>query len=529
MNRHAVTALLATLLACAALPAVAAPPAVHAIEGARLVIAPGQVVDRGTVVMRDGVFTAVGAAVEIPADARVWDGEGLTLYPGLIDPFVPVSLPAADDEEAAPAGGNPNPLVTPERDAAPYANDEKVLRKLREAGFTTALAVPEDGLLRGTAALVNLGDGDLRHNLLRRGVAQVAALEQATEGYPTSLMGSMALLRQTLLDASWYARAQAAYATNPAQERPPLDLSAAALAPVVSGEMPLIYETRDLRDSLRGARLAQELELTAWLVGNGHEYQRLDDVLATGLPLLLPVDFPKAPVVKGEDDLSVDLEALRHWDRAPDNPRLLLDGGLTVAFTAHGLSDAKALHANLAEAIERGLSPEAALAALTTTPAELLGITPVAGTLEPGKMANLVVVEGELFVDKPKIRQLWIDGQRLEIKESKPPEVDPVGTWELTVVAGGQQIPVTLRVGGELEALSGSIGAQGQFLPLTEIEVSGSTLNLSFDSTPFGMPGEISMSLDIEAETADGKGQAPQGPFTVSGNRTSSAPPEVIR
>ena len=431
--------LAAAALLAAGEAAAEGPPRVHAIEGARIVVAPGRLVESGTVVMRDGILTAVGSEASAPADARLWDGRGLTVYPGLIDAYSP-RAPQAAGEDAGP-------LVTPERDATALASDAALNKKLRDAGFTTALVAPKAGVLRGKAALVNLGEGELRENLLRREVALTAAFDTAAgEGgvYPASLMGAVALFRQAMLDASWYATAHAAFGRDPGQQRPPVEASLEALQPAVTGALPVLFETRNALDGLRAARVLRELGLSAWLVGRGDEYRWLDELRATGLPWILSLDFPADPTPGEEDDLSLGLEDLRHWDRAPDNPRALLEAGLTVAFTSFRLADPGKLHANLAKAIARGLEPQAALAALTTTPASLLGIADRAGTLEPGKMANLVVVEGELFVDRPRIREVWIDGRRYEVEKTKPPEVDaesPQGPARLTATRTAKPEP----------------------------------------------------------------------------------------
>jgi len=580
------------LISTAAPPAAAEAPRVHALTGVRIVVAPGEVIESGTVVIRDGVLTAVGADVEIPADARLWkygeeengedpaDGETadpaderaiesetagdpdnpapiageegkdlapaaeesaeeekkpVTVYAGLIDPYTELDWPVkegGDDGDGIepPQDVHANPLIRPEREMSRWAVDSGHAKKLRQAGFTTAVVAPEPGILRGVSALVNLGDGDLGDNLLLSRVAQNVTFDTRgfRAGYPTSLMGALALLRQTWAEAVWYAQARAAYERNPGQERPPYNRSLAALQDFIAGDGRVVFETENLDNLFRAARLAEELDLdTAWLVGNGDEYRRLDAVAALGRPLLLPLAFPEKPEVGEEDDLTVSLQDLRHWDRAPHNPAALLGAGVPVAFTSHGLDDAKEIHPNLARALGDGLTPEQALAALTTTPAELLGIADRAGTVEAGKMANLVVVEGELFVDKPQLREVWIDGRRYELEEVAPPEVDPVGTWELTItVGGGMELTTTLRIEGEVGDLSGVFVGMGQEIPLAAASVSGKTLSIAWDGTPIGMPGAFDMSLRIQGDSARGSGSGPRGSFTVRGNRTDRPGPE---
>lgn len=512
-------------------PGSAAPvPRVHALENARIVVAPGQVIENGTVVIRDGVIEAAGADVSAPADARLHDLEGKSVYPGLIEPYAELAWPEIEDDKA-PKGGHRNAMVTPERRMAEHADDESRFKRLRGAGFTTAVVAPEPGILRGQSALLNLGDGGLAANLLDEQAAQNVTLRAGSfgEGYPTSLMGAEALLRQSILDGRWYADARSAYARNPAQTRPAFDRSLESLAETVRGEQMLVAKADDALASLRWAHLADEMApLDMVLVGHGHEYERLDAIVATGLPMLLPIDFPTAPAVGEKDDGTVTMSALRHYKQAPDNPRLLIEAGAKVAFTSHGLSDPKKLHENLATAIERGLGADRALAALTTVPAAMLGLSDRAGTVEAGKMANLIVVDGELFTASPKIQTVWIDGAEYEIKVTEAPAVDPLGTWAVTIDAGpGGTMSVTVELTGSVDDLSGTVGTPAGALPFASAVVSGETVELELDGTPMGMPGVISFNMKVDGDSATGTGQAPPGPFTLTATRTAKPDPET--
>lgn len=526
MRRWIACAILATTLAAADRAAGEA-PRVHALRGARIVVEPGKVIENGTIVLRDGIIEAVGADLEAPADATTWDLEGLAVYAGLIEPYAVRSRPDAQGGETPRQGSHANSLVRPEGSVAGYAADAETARKLREAGFTTALVVPAAGIFRGAGALINLGQGPAGDNLLDDRFGQFAAFARSDDGYPRSLMGAVALFRQTLLDAAWYATARGAYDRRLDQPRPRFDTSLAALEAVAAGNAPIVLETGDAVGTLRAVSLVEELGLEAWLVGNGEEYKWLRPIAAAGLPHLLPLDFPDDPGGADEDDMTVTLAELRHWDEAPDNPARLLGAGLTVAFTSHGLTEPKTLHANLARSLDRGLTTDQALAALTITPARLLGIADRAGTVSAGKMANLLVVEGELFSDETKVREVWIDGRRYEVKATKPPEVEPAGTWQVTVeTPDGQQIPASLALEGDASSLSGTITAMGgDAIALSSAAVSGTTVEVTFDSTGLGMPGVISFTLEIRDEEAEGNGVSPEGPFTISGSRAPR--PEV--
>ncbi len=551
------TALVLAACACLALPGLVAAdaPAVHALTGVRIVVAPGKVVEHGTVVVRDGLIEAAGADVEPPPDARIWDLEGLTVYPGLIESYAERPWPDEAAGEGGPSGGggggrrgrpggaatqpdtgsgNPNPAVHAEREMTDHAEDAAAARQLREAGFTVAVIAPKGGVLRGQSVLIDLGDGPVRERILEPRVAQNVTLSaSAPHGYPRSLMGSIALTRQTFLDAGWYRRAWSAFDARPTQRRPPYDAALEALGDAAAGDQPVVFENDDLPGEVRAAHLADELGLDAWFVGSGEEYQRLDEVrqILAGhghpRPVLLPVAFPEPPA-GSSGPLSIELDALRHWKRAPENPAALVGTGATVALTTFGLDRPADIHERLARAIAAGLSPDDALAGVTTIPARLLGISAQRGTIEPGKAADLVVVDGDLFTEKTKVREVWIDGKRYEIKKSAPPEVEPAGTWDLRIDAGGETVTSRLDLVGDAPSLTGTLEAQGAEITLDSAEVSGSTVEIAFDGASFGMPGPFTLTLEITGDSARGSGSGPPGPFTLTGTRVS-APPEVLR
>lgn len=511
-------------------------PGVHALTGVALMTAPGETVSDGTIVVRDGIIVAVGAGIEIPADARVqeFDPEEaeVRIYPGLIDAYVPVAFSEERDadeegqeqeEVTLQPGRYPHPLVTPGRRLASGHWPTEKIQGLRRAGFTTAALAPDSGLFRGYSALVNLGEGGLADNLIEPELFQHVSLGATISGrqFPNSLMGTMALLRQVMLDAQWQGRARAAWARNPAQSRPAFLEDIEALEPVLDGRRNLVIESSDMLDSLRAAGVAAEFDLAPWLVGHGREYQRLDTLAGTGLGQILPLDFPEPPDLE-QNDRDIGLPELRHWHLAPENPQRVMEAGLPVVFTSHPHGSADAIFANLARAIERGLEPERALAALTTEPAAMLGIGDRAGRLAPGYMANFVVVEGELFVESPGLREVWIDGRQHILRELEPPEVEPAGTWELDLVVTGMgNIAAVLELKGEAPILTGTLEVMESSVPLAEARVSGSRLDVRIDGSRLGIPGAITFFMDIEGERGRGTGTSPQGDFEVRGKRSA--------
>ncbi|MGK7294664.1 MAG: amidohydrolase family protein [Candidatus Wenzhouxiangella sp. M2_3B_020] len=506
-------------------------PDVYAIVDVRIVTEPGEVVESGTVVVRDGVIEAVGADVAPPADARIVEFERedeqppVTVFPGLVEPYLVVG--GNEDDERSEDGNDSDdvpgrhPLVRPDRAFGAGDWPAEAVEAHRRAGFTTALMVPGEGLFRGRSLLANLGDGGLSANLLDRDVAQHAHLhERHPDGkYPQSLMGSVALFRQTLADAGWQQRARQAWNENPAQARPEWLAGVDALGPVIAGDQPLVFESRDLLDSLRILDLVDE-DLELVLVGHGAEYKRLGD-FDRKVPHILPVDFPDAPDVEDEQDRDVPLEALRHWQRAPSNPARLVDAGFPLLLTAWKQSAPTDLFAQVAKAVEQGLDADTALASLTTAPAAWLGIGDRAGRIAEGYMANLLVVEGDLFAESPTISEVWVDGVRFELAKLEPPEVDPVGTWDLRLgVAGMGEMDAELVLTGEPTALKGSLTVMGSTADITEGRVSGNQVQLRIDASDFGASGTISLNLDVEGDRGRGNGTGPYGEFTVRGERT---------
>lgn len=457
-------ALLATLLFPIA--ARAATPRVHAIVGARIVTAPGQVIERGTVVMRDGIVVAVGANVAVPADARVWPGDSLTVYPGLVDAYV---LPAEgagarpgggpgfprQADTAGPARGAPadrSVVRADERTIESLELPESQLAALRGAGFTVAQVVPRDGVVRGTSAVVGLGDGPARRTAIVPDASQVMALAPQRQGYPGSLMGAIAVIRQAFLDAKWYRDAQAAYARRPGTGRPPVDNALAALQPVIEGRRPVLFVADEMLEVLRAAAIAKEAGVAPRIVGAGDEYKRVQDVARTGAELIVPVNFPEAPDVSSDEQAwDVTIESLRAWQEAPGNPAALAGANVTFALTADGLKDPKAFAANVGRAIDRGLPERAALAAVTTVPARMLGLEAKLGTIGAGRIANLTVTRGALFRGGT-VREVWVDGERYEAAKD---ETTPKGEWQVDwghgphalIVATGDDTTAMLVVG----------------------------------------------------------------------------------
>jgi len=527
-----------------------ASPRTHALVGGRIVVAPGQVIERGTLVLRDGLIVAVGAEVATPSDARVWEMSGRTLYAGFIElqshaflptawkpapvgPRTPAAVTAALAAAATPTGGADagarawNPRVTPERSAArALAPDLKAAEGLRALGFTAANLAPARGIFPGSSAVVSLGDVLDNRAVIRAEAAQQLAFEFWSEfgrGYPSSLMGAVALVRQTLSDAQWYAAAQAAFAAGGVAglERPESNASLAALAAVTRGEQPVFFTVRDELDVERALALRREFGLKLTLVGRGSEYRVVGALQGAGATVVVPLTFPEAPAIETLAlALDVQLDQLQHWDLARANAGLLVRAGVPVALTSAGLKKAKDFWPNLRKAVAAGLSAEAALAGLTTVPAQLLGTTQL-GTLEAGRAAHIVVADGDLFTsEEAAIALLWVDGQAYP--QPAWDRLDARGTWLATWA--GATGPETFRLTGKTPAkLTGQAGT-------TKLSVVAQADTLMifapvalFGAAP-GDTGTVRLSARGKADGIEGTGELPDGrEFRWSARRTVAA------
>jgi imidazolonepropionase-like amidohydrolase len=419
-----------------------ATPRVTAFTGGTLHISPDQTITDGILLIRDGRIAAAGKKITIPKDATVVRLDGAHVYPGFIDACSdygvhPIEQPAGKPGPTPFIDRNSsqhwNAAVNPEFSAAAqFQPDSAKARKLRAAGFTAVQAAMLDGIFRGSAATVLTSDANAPQRVLNPEAAQFISFRKGNspQDYPNSLMGSIALIRQTLYDADWYARAVAAYEYNHAQERPELNAALQALKPVISKKQRVVFAADDELDLLRAGQIAREFNLLAAYRGSGYEYRRLDEIETLKAPVILPLNFPEAPdVASPEAALEVSLERLKHWDAAPDNPARLAAKGIKIAFTANGLESPDKMLPAIRLAVKRGLNPQTALAALTTIPAQLAGINPVAGTLEKAKLANLVIVSGDLFDDESMIRSVWIEGEEFPV--NRMVESDYAGTWQV--------------------------------------------------------------------------------------------------
>lgn len=495
----------------------------HALTGARVVTAPGQVIDNATIVIRNGIIQSVARNGQAPAGARVWDLTGHTVYPGFIDAHADLGM---DD---VPEGGDVGPTHWNPQVRAWFSttrnltDDAERRAALRSQGFGTALAVPRHGIFRGTATVVDLGEGGVRDRILRADLVQTVGFDRSFQlggSYPNSPMGTVSLMEQTFMDADWYIRAWEAYENSGRSFLPP-ETSAAleALEDAVQGNQPVLFETGTEEEYLRAHRIAAEFGVTPWFRGNGQEYRIVDVLRGRTDPLVVPLAFPDAPDVgTPEAALNASLGDLRHWYLAPTSPARLAEARVPFAITSDGLASLNQFLPNLRIAVARGLAPADALRALTVTPATWLGIERTHGTIEQGKVANLIISEGDLFTEEATVRDVWVEGQPYGV--TRAAQIDPRGTWS---IASQDEFgfEAELRIEGPLNRLRGYIdlpaGAPPRFdgtrinLSAASVVAETGRVEVRFPGAELGFEGVILISGAVDGEDFYGWGSLPNG------------------
>src|SRR6266850_649637 len=413
-------------------------PNVYAIRGARIVTAAGAPIESGTVVIRRGTIDAVGASVAVPADAAVVEGGGLTVYPGLID----LGNTRAADQPAPQPPQNVRTtaelerwkrlqILKPQARAADAVKvDDAELTRLASAGITSVLALPAGDVISGQSALVNVAappDDPQIGNIVdqRRGLIVVKTPvavhvsfpnqpRSGGNGYPNSLMAVIAFVRQAFLDAQHYRevarsadRSAKAFAL---QDDPALE----ALQPAVEGKMPVAFEANRAREILRALKFAKELKLQPIVTGGREAVDVVSDLKSQNVRVVYSLDFPQRPRALAPD-ADEPIDTLRTRADAPKAPGELAKAGVTFAFESAGLTDPKDFVKNAAKAVKAGLAEDAAIRALTITAATMAGAADRLGSIEQGKIANLIVTDGNLFDEKTKITRVFVDGRSIAI------------------------------------------------------------------------------------------------------------------
>jgi imidazolonepropionase-like amidohydrolase len=421
----------------------------YAIRGARIVPVSGAAIASGNLVMRNGLIEAIGASAAIPDDAVVIDGAGLTVYPGLIDMgnAAAIDAPAASDA----GGGRGGPVAAPgqSRESLERAKRLTILRpdyqaaehvriegpeltRLAAAGITSVLATPGGNIFRGQSALVNVvappddpqigSVADIRSTMtvVKAPVALHVNFNPGGGPYPASLLGAISFMRQSFMDAVWQRQALKYYEKNPATPRPVWDPALNGLLPAIDRQLPVAFDADEAREIARVLRLAKELNIRPIVTGGREADEMAADLKATNTAVIYTLNYPTRPraLPPGADE---PIATLRARANAPKIPAALAKAGLTFAFESGGLAQPRDFVRNAARAVREGLPEDVALRALTLDAARIAGAADRVGSLEKGKIANVIVTSGGLFDDATRIRHVFVDGRMVNIDAADAP------------------------------------------------------------------------------------------------------------
>jgi imidazolonepropionase-like amidohydrolase len=428
-------ALLAAFSACCtlAIHAEGGEPPYFAITNARIFTVSGAVIESGTVVVAKGLIQSVGADAKIPPEAWVIDGKGMSVYPGWIDAGTDLGLfksadahPHFEVDSAHPSmGPEDRPATTPWRIAADELNpNDKRIAIWRNAGFTSALSLPAGGIFPGQGSLIDLGGDRAGEMVVRSHDAVPLAFQPSGSfyGYPDSLMGALAYVRQVLDDTRWYTASEATYEGHRnGLARIPYDHTEHFLDKSLERQEIFLIPANNQVQIIRALQLAKEWDVPAAVWGGQQGYAVVSAIAASKIPVLVSLKWPaKAKDPDPEEEQT--LLTLRFRDLAPGTPAALAKAGVKFAFYSDGLEGPKEIRKSLKKAMDAGLSANAALRALTLDAAQILGAGDILGSIEPGKIANLLVTDGDLFAEKTKIKHVFVDGRWYQVHEEAPPE-----------------------------------------------------------------------------------------------------------
>jgi len=477
-------------------------PGVYAITGGTVHPASGPDIPNGVVVIRNGLIEAAGATVAIPPDAAIVDVKGAHVYPGLIDAQTSIGFVSAPPRRRfGGGGGGPGanvprpPDPTPDSIAArnvKLTGDDADAR--RAIGVTSIVTVPSNGIFNGQSALINLGEGSIESLVVKSPAAmQISFNPRASWTYPDSLMGVIAFLRQSFMDGQQYATAREIYARSPAGlQRPEDNPALEALQPVMRRDVPVVFIADSVNMIHRAQALARDFNLRYILSGAQQGYALADEL--KGVPVLVSVKWPVAPKDK-DDREDQPLRLIRERQLAPATPAALAKSGVAFALVS-GTGKTGDFLPGIRKAIENGLSADDALRATTIQPARIFGVDRQLGSLEKGKIANVVVSDKPIFEKDAKVQQVFVDGREIRLPEEKKAgesAASPIdGTWALTVHAPQGEVSIRTTLHAEDGKLTGNYsGERG----------SGDIRAGTFDGSAFQFT--ISASAPGAAESSD--------------------------
>ncbi len=474
-------------------------------------------IENATLLIKDGKIIAVAEKIDLPANTVVFDMKNKHIYPSLIDVYSDYGIAKAAKSKTRnwtrqaktnnKGAFNWNQAIKPEVEAGKlFKVDNKKAEELRKLGFGTVLTHQHDGIMRGTSALVTLGNDQANAVMLKDNVANHLSFNKgtSTQSYPGSLMGMIALIRQTYYDVDWLFN-------NKQVDEYNISLNSI----IDNWKLPQIFEANDKLSILRADKVGDEFEMQYIFKGKGDEYQRIKEIKATGGKLILPVNFPKAYEVSDPyNSLIVSYSDVKNWELAPYNLGIVASNEIDFSITTSDLKDKKVFFKNLRKAIKSGLSEQDALKALTYSPATFINEYDRIGSLAQGKLANFIITSENLFAEKNIIHENWIRGKQHIISDYNI--IDVRGNYSLNL---GEKV-YDLKVKGEPKKLKGSIqiiGTKDNKPDTSKVSVSikvlKNSISLTFNPKDDFEKGTVRLSGTVTNNAAiwDGNGQLSNG------------------
>ena len=484
----------------------------YALENATIYINPSEKLSNGTILIKDNRIIKVGKSLNIPKNAVVIDCKEKVIIPSFIELYSDIGMPkgktASNSNSIKYDRDSPNSLywneaIHPETNAADlYLNNKKSNESLIKKGFGFALTHRKDGILRGQGALISLGTNQLilKNNL----PASFFSFEKGSskQRYPSSLMGSIALIRQCLYDAQWY--------TYNNFER---NLSLEALNKQISGV--LYLKTRDKLDILRAEKIAKEFNLNFNYIGSGNEYESINEIKKINSTIVVPINFPKPYDVKNPYiSRQIPLSDLKHWEMAPQNPAILSKNGVKIAITSNDIKDSKVFWANIRKTIDHGMSIEKILKALTISPSISMGLEKEIGSLEPDKIASFIIYNSDPFKEETTVAESWSMGERTVYNRKNKSKIN--GKYIITL----DDIQLPIEIKGDPNKLSGIVTYKRTFDGVTIdtsskafVELTGNNITIQFNINNTELLGSINLRGKINTKFGvfEGSGFLPNG------------------
>jgi hypothetical protein len=527
----------------------------YAITNAVITQGPGRKIDRGTVVIKDGLIASVGRNVPIPGAAIIISGDSLYVYPGFIDGLsrTGVIKPKEDpsqNRERPKDPGNPQPEVagiTPQNDVRSFLNPaDKTVEELRATGFTVCQVVPYGGMLPGTAAIVFLKGKSADDMILVAKSAMYSELAPAQRVYPNTVIGVMAKWRELYRQAVQAKNYGVMYAANPTGlNRPATDRILEAFYPVINRTLPVLFEADKNLEAQRVLALQSEFGWPLLIADMKEGWDAIPRLKSSGAKVFLSLDLPEDKKFEAKPDKKDEAKKDEKTPSKTNPEKEALEkrkneaiqmsaaqastfqkSGLTFGFSALTVKTTD-IQKNLRRIIAAGLTEDQALAALTTAPAQLLGLSDRIGTIDNGKIANLVLSDKPFFTEKAKVRYVFVDGVmfKYDAKEAAKTDaiaVDIAGTWSVTTETneGKKDEKVTFKKEGNTYTGSISGGRFEQAAALEGIELAGNKLKFSYTTQAEGQSVKVDVEVTLEGSSFKGTATAGRfGPFPVEGKK----------